>query len=86
MGLLGGTGAIARTPDAGAKVRSTAPLPGAYLTDGRALFRVAHAMWDRCSGEQLLELEDCNTLETLLAPACAVAESALRSVTPTPAP
>jgi len=86
MGLLDDTSAIAGTPSARAQAQSTSSLPGAYLTDGRALFRVAHAMWDRCSGEQLLELEDCCTLETLLAPACAVAESGLRSVTPTPTP
>lgn len=43
-----------------------APSVGAYLTDGRALFRVADALSSR--GELLLELEDCGTLELVLCP------------------
>ncbi len=59
-----------------------APPPGAYLTDGTALFHVAHAISDTASGEMYLELEDCSTLEVVLCPARAVARCGLRSVTP----
>jgi hypothetical protein len=59
-----------------------APSPGTYLTDGGALFRVAHAITDNVKGELFLELEDCGTLEVVLCPARAVAASGLRSVTP----
>jgi len=59
-----------------------APSPGAYLTDGAALFHVAHAISDTASGELYLKLEDCSTLEVVLCPARAVAGSGLRSVTP----
>jgi hypothetical protein len=59
-----------------------APCAGAYLTNGEALFRVAHAISDGPRRELLLELEDCATLEIVLCPACSLAESGLRSVTP----
>jgi len=59
-----------------------APSIGGFLTDGTALFRVAHALSDNAKGELLLELEDCGTLEVVLCPARAVTELGLRSVTP----
>ena len=63
-----------------------APSQGAYLTDGAALFHVAHTISDSASGELYLELEDCSTLEVVLCPAHAVAGSGFRSVAPALAP
>ncbi len=59
-----------------------APSPGSYITDGAALFHVAHTISDPAGGELYLELEDCSTLEVTLCPARAVAGSGLRPVTP----
>ncbi len=87
MGLLEQSGNSARaTSDecstAGIHDTVWAPSPGSYLTNGAALFRVAHAISDNAKGDLFLELEDCGTLEVVLCPARAVAESGLRSVTP----
>lgn len=59
-----------------------APAPGAYMTDGASLFRVAHALCGSVGAELFLELEDCSTLELILCPACQVGALGLRSVTP----
>lgn len=59
-----------------------APHEGTYLTDGAALFRVAHTLSDPVRGELFLELEDCTTLDLVLCPAQAVVGSGLRSVIP----
>jgi hypothetical protein len=57
-----------------------APAIGGYVTDGIALFRVAHGLSNR--GELFLELEDCATFELVLCPARTIARLGLRAVTP----
>ena len=63
------------------------PGAGTYLTDGRSLFRVQHAITE-AEGlhlpEPLLELEDCKTLELILCSAGALERLGLRPVTPSP--
>jgi hypothetical protein len=61
---------------------SLAPAPGEYLTDGRTLFRVEHALADPISCELFLELENCQNLEMVLHPARALMALGLRPVTP----
>jgi hypothetical protein len=58
---------------------------GTYLTDGRSLFRVQHAITEADGlhlDEPLLELEDCATLELILCSAGALERLGLRPVTP----
>jgi len=60
-------------------------ITGTYLTDGRSLFRVQHAITE-AEGlhleEPLLELEDCSTLELILCSAGALERLGLRPVSP----
>ncbi len=58
---------------------------GTYLTDGRSLFRVQHAITESDGQhleEPLLELEDCATLELILCSAGALERLGLRPVDP----
>jgi hypothetical protein len=58
---------------------------GTYLTDGRSLFRVQHAITEADGldlEEPLLELEDCATLELILCSAGALERLGLRPVDP----
>ena len=58
---------------------------GTYLTDGRSLFRVQHAITEADGlhlDEPLLELEDCATLELILCSASALERLGLRPVQP----
>jgi hypothetical protein len=55
---------------------------GAYLTDGRTLFRVERTLVDGPQGELFVELEDCATLELIFCSARSIAELDLRSVAP----
>ncbi len=58
---------------------------GTYLTDGRSLFRVQHAITEADGlelEEALLELEDCSTLELILCSAGALERLGLRPVSP----
>jgi hypothetical protein len=67
------------------RLASTAPgqLPdGAYLTDGRALFRVERTLVDGPAGELFVELEDCATLELIFCSARSIDELELRQVRP----
>jgi len=75
--------ADAREPCQAIEKRSAkdAPTTGAYLTDGGALYRVAHLLSEGPGGETFLELEDCSTLELVLCPLRTAL--GLRSVTPT---
>ena len=60
-------------------------LTGTYLTDGRSLFRVQHAITEADGlhlDEPLLELEDCSTLELILCSAGALERLGLRPVDP----
>ena len=70
-------------PAAGESVSS---ITGTYLTDGRSLFRVQHAITEADGlhlDEPLLELEDCATLELILCSADALERLGLRPVNPT---
>ncbi len=53
-----------------------------YLTDGRALFHVERTVLDEPSGELLLELEDCATLELIVCSARSLVELGMRPVEP----
>jgi len=56
-------------------------LVGRYLTDGRALFRVQHAIvGEHDDDDPLLELEDCRTLELILCSRRALDRLGLREV------
>jgi hypothetical protein len=58
---------------------------GTYLTDGRSLFRIQHAITEADGlhlEEPLLELEDCATLELILCSAGALERLGLRAVDP----
>jgi hypothetical protein len=58
---------------------------GTYLTDGRSLFRIQHAITEADGlqlDEPLLEFEDCATLELILCSAGALERLGLRPVTP----
>ena len=57
-------------------------LVGCYLTDGRALYRVLHAITEQTREDPLLELEDCRTLELTLCSRRALEELCLRTVSP----
>jgi hypothetical protein len=60
-------------------------ITGTYLTDGRSLFRVQHAITEAEGlhlDEPLLELEDCATLELILCSAGALERLGLRPVSP----
>jgi hypothetical protein len=58
-------------------------LVGTYLTDGRTLFRVQHAIPGTSEEDPLLELEDCRTLELILCTRRALDRLGLRRVDPT---
>lgn len=63
--------------------RSGRALPdGAYLTDGKTLFRVERTIVDGPQGELFVELEDCGTLELIFCSARSIAELDLRAVQP----
>ena len=66
--------------------REPAPsITGTYLTDGRSLFRVQHAITEsegQHLDEPLLELEDCATLELILCSADSLERLGLRPVSP----
>ncbi len=55
---------------------------GAYLTDGKALFRIERTVVDGPQGELFVELEDCATLELIFCSARSIAELGLRAVQP----
>lgn len=55
---------------------------GAYLTDGKTLFRVERTLVDGPQSELFVELEDCATLELIFCSARAIAELGLRAVQP----
>jgi hypothetical protein len=55
---------------------------GAYITDGKTLFRVERTLLDGPQGELFVELEDCATLELIFCSARSIAELDLRSVKP----
>ncbi|HWG09157.1 MAG TPA: hypothetical protein VN672_09130 [Solirubrobacteraceae bacterium] len=59
-------------------------LVGSYLTDGRSLYRVVHAITAGVDGDRLLELEDCRTLELALCPYHVLNQLSLRVVGRTP--
>jgi hypothetical protein len=77
-----------QTRAATGKGAAAAPV-GTYLTDGRSLFRVQHAITDadglHLHGDALLELEDCRTLELILCSAGALERLGLRPVRPSQA-
>jgi hypothetical protein len=56
---------------------------GAYLTDGKTLFRVERTLVDGPQREMFVELEDCATLELIFCSARSIAELGLRIVQPT---
>lgn len=63
--------------------RSRRALPdGAYLTDGKTLFRIERTIVDGPQGELFVELEDCATLELIFCSARSIAELGLRAVQP----
>ena len=65
--------------------RDRPSVTGTYLTDGRSLFRVQHAITEADGlhlEEPLLELEDCATLELILCSAGALERLGLRPVDP----
>jgi hypothetical protein len=55
---------------------------GAYLTDGRSLFRIELTHTHSGSGETFVELENCTTLELSMCPADTLATRPLRRVIP----
>lgn len=55
---------------------------GAYLTDGRSLFRVERTVLDGPQSEVFVELEDCATLELIFCSARSISELELRTVEP----
>lgn len=55
---------------------------GAYLTDGKTLFRVERTLVDGPQGELFVELEDCATLELIFCSARSIGELELRTVKP----
>lgn len=55
---------------------------GAYLTDGKTLFRVERTLVDGPQGELFVELEDCATLELIFCSARSLAELDFRMVQP----
>lgn len=57
-------------------------LAGAYVTDGRSLFRVEHAHTDRRTAKMFVELENCTTLELSCWPVDDLFASPLRRVIP----
>jgi hypothetical protein len=57
-------------------------LIGTYVTDGRSLFHVQHAIWDRAGGAPLFELENCGTLELLVCQCDALDSLRLRVAVP----
>ena len=57
--------------------------PGAYLTDGINLFRVA-SVTSGSDGPKVVELEDCRTLEASVYDSEAVMKLGLVAVTPAP--
>jgi hypothetical protein len=78
----------ARAPEHQSPPPADDPKPsitGTYLTDGRSLFRVQHAITEADGlhlDEPLLELEDCATLELILCSAGALERLGLRPVSP----
>ena len=80
-----GAAAPEQLQDARAGARREPSITGTYLTDGRSLFRVQHAITEADGlhlDEPLLELEDCATLELILCSAGALERLGLRPVTP----
>ena len=74
-------------PQAAEERNETPSATGTYLTDGRSLFRVQHAITEADGlrlDEPLLELEDCATLELILCSAGALERLGLRPVEPAP--
>jgi hypothetical protein len=55
---------------------------GAYVTDGRSLFRIELTHTHAGSGETFVELENCTTLELSMCPADTLAARPLRRVIP----
>lgn len=55
---------------------------GAYLTDGKTLFRVERTLVDGPQGELFVELEDCATLELIFCSARSIAELDFHIVEP----
>ena len=55
---------------------------GAYLTDGKTLFRVERTLVDGPQAELFVELEDCATLELIFCSARSIAELGLCIVQP----
>jgi hypothetical protein len=76
------------TPKPAEEVQAPGEQPaasGTYLTDGRSLFRIQHAITEADGldlEEPLLELEDCATLELILCSAGALERLGLRPVDP----
>lgn len=62
------------------------PTEGAYLTDGKSLFRVERTVVDDSRGGLFVELEDCSTLELIFCSAGSIAELGLCKVTPRASP
>jgi hypothetical protein len=80
----GGRGARAETPAPASRPLADGDeaqlLVGRYLTDGRTLFRVQHAIPGDDGEDPLLELEDCRTLELILCSRRALERLGLREV------
>ena len=57
---------------------------GQYVTDGARLFCVAHVIRERRNGAELLELEDCRTLELVVCPADETERTPMAPVRPVP--
>jgi len=55
---------------------------GAYLTDGKSLFRIERTVLDGPQNEVFVELEDCATLELIFCSARSISELELRTVEP----
>jgi hypothetical protein len=55
---------------------------GAYLTDGKSLFRIERTVVDGPQGDLFVELEDCASLELIFCSARSIAELDLRTVKP----
>jgi hypothetical protein len=69
----------ARSP---ARPQRSSPREGAYLTDGKSLFRVERTIANGPQGGLFVELEDCSTLELIFCSARSLAELRLRTVKP----
>jgi hypothetical protein len=74
----------ADSPDRAGGAGDSSPIPfeGGYLTDGETLFHIERTLVHDADGDQLVELEDCATLELIVCSALSVAELGLRPVRP----